>query len=306
VDEYEYDYIVVGESLAGAAAALTLAELGRSVLLTLHLQDSTGIEDSFIIEGTPLNAAAMDSLTFIDLVIARLHAAGVHTRSTAPTCLDFFKRAEIDPSTDELLLIDDLEPSTIRVRAAIVAPSGSETGLPEIEAGERFLGHGISHSAWSDAAFFRNQAVAVVGCGHHALEQAGMAARYAGQVQVLCEGERIDTASPLWSTLAGMPQVSFQTGVELLALLPDEKGWVGKLVIRKGGQDLAIPTSALFVAHDPVANWELWGGEERARTLMDRKKLYPAGLAAGGDDADHAALWESGLQAARQCVEDHG
>jgi hypothetical protein len=69
------------------------------------------------------------------------------------------------------------------------------------------------------------------------------------------------------------------------------------------GVERVLPAHALFVAHDPVVGWWAWGSREEAFHLQRRGRLVLAGIAAGAPYEDHAALYESGVRAARQLLE---
>jgi hypothetical protein len=78
-------YLVVGESLAGVAAALELASLGLPAHIILHRGDSSVLEDTFLIGPTPLNPEPMRGAAFSDLAFRASLPASLMPTTRAST-----------------------------------------------------------------------------------------------------------------------------------------------------------------------------------------------------------------------------
>lgn len=295
------DYLVVGESVAGVAAALEFAAAGHSVHIVLHHGDNTGLEDSFLIGPTPLNPTPMRGTAFADLTFEKFREIGVQSR-----CIDewfgVWDETSIDAVTNKLVLEDRFEERQLRFRAAVFAPNGSERGLPlELEA--PFQRRGVSYSAWSDIGYYDKKPVAVVGCGYHAFEQALVAAEHAASVTVLSENPTIPAIGLLEQYVRESKCLQVLTRIRLLTLEPGENGFLARAVVEAAGEARRVDASMLFVAHDPFVGWWAWGSEEEALLLREQGKLVLARIAAGVSYSNHAALFASGVRAARQCLD---
>ena len=293
-------YLVVGESVAGVAAALELAAAGCNVEIIFHTGDSTGMEDSFLIGATPLNGFPMRGTPFADLTFEKLHQAGVHTRTTSEW-LGLWDKSYVDATTEELVLDDTFQEERHRFQGAVFAPSGSEPGLSR-ELEDPFMGRGLSYSAWSDGSYFKNKRVAVVGCGYHAFEQALIAAEHAASVTVLSAATSTPPLGLLENEVLKSERLVVRMNTQVLSLQPHRDGSLGAIVVEEHGQERVLEAEGVFVAHDPVVGWWAWGNQEEALAFQERGKLVLAGIAAGVAYAEHGALFESGVRAARQLL----
>lgn len=295
-------FLVVGESVAGVAAALEFASQGHSAHLIIA-HDNMGLEDSFRIGPTPLNATPLQGTAFADLAFERLRQAQVKTRLD-DEWFGGWNRTSIDPVTGELVLDEDAYKEQHRFQSAVFASAGVERGLPrEIEA--PFAWRGLSYSAWSDAFYFRSKPVVVVGCGYRAFEQALIAAECAASVTLLCEAPDLPPLGLLAPEVARTPHLTVRPRTRVLALQPDAGGTLAHVRVNENGQERLVDAAGVFVAYDPMVTWDIWGGTDAAAVLRARGKLTVAGIAAGIPYPDHAAQFESGVRAARRCLADN-
>jgi thioredoxin reductase len=292
-------FLVVGESVAGIAAALELAASGVSVCLISSV-DNAGLEDLFLIGPTPLNAEPMRGTNYAELAVEHLRQAHVEGWYSGGW-FGMWTGLAVDALTGDLVFDDGGSEEQYRFQGVVYAPGGREIGLPEdIEIPVRW--RGLSYSAWSDAACFRGKPVAVIGCGHRAFEQALIAAEFAATILVLCEGVAAGDLGLLAPAVISASHLSVWNNAQVVELRPNEEGILTSLVTRANGQKVQLDASGVFVAHDAVVDWDLWGGRDAALDLQGCGKLVFAGIAAGVPYADHAALYASGIRAARECL----
>lgn len=293
-------YLVAGGSVAGVAAALEFMAQGHQAHLILCGWDNLGLEDSYLIGPTPLNDHPVRGTAFADLAFEHLGGAGVKFWSTDPW-LGNWDQFYVDAVSEELVLDDRWDDTLYRFSGAVFAPAGVGPGLaPEIEGPVRW--RGLSYSAWSDAPFFRGKPVVVVGCGYRAYEQAQIAAEFASSVTLLCKDRGTGPLGLLEQAVARTSCLSVRVGAEVLGLQPDDTGALAMVVVRENGREVRLAASGAFVAHNPVVPWRVWNSQEDALSLRDRGKLTFAGIAAGVPFSDHAALYASGVRAARECL----
>ena len=149
MNRLEVDLAVIGESLAGYAAALHLAQAGRHVVLLNFHRDTDWVDDLPFVQHTALGPRTR-GLDFVRSVNERLQLAGVtRAESMYVTSIDC-KEAVIVASTD----------SVLSAKGVVYAPNGTEPG---VDWTVPFQGFGVSYSASHDAYFYKRRTVAVWG-----------------------------------------------------------------------------------------------------------------------------------------------
>jgi len=117
---------------------------------------------------------------------------------------------------DEKVLSVDLEGApkqlwtgegSYKGRAVIIA-TGSMGRTNRFPGEERLLGRGVSYCAVCDAAFFRDQAVAVAGGNDEAVEEALTLTRFASEVHVLAPQSELRASDELVEELTGHEAVT--------------------------------------------------------------------------------------------------
>lgn len=269
------DVVVVGDDLAGVAAALALRSFGRSVMLAGHLCDSSRVEDShqLLVPGlapTPVSGVALARL-------ARSALAAVGVRQDIP-CPD---RVHMRDGFVEV--VDLAQHISVTARAAVFAPSGSS---PDLGAEwEPLLSRSVSCSARTDSMYFADQRVALVGSGPRLASEAKWVAVHARECFVLVE------EAPSIADLAPFREI--YVGAEGVRPLV-EGGRLTGVQFRAGGRLHSRPAGAVIFAREPIVRWDVWDGVGVARPFV-------AGLAAGVSPHEPLAQWASGETAARAC-----
>jgi thioredoxin reductase (NADPH) len=103
----------------------------------------------------------------------------------------------------------------LRARAVIIA-AGSTLRPLGVPGEERLLGHGVSHCAACDGAFFKGSEVAVIGGGDSALDEALLLTANASRVTIIHRGERLDAQKKLRAEAEanGKVEIVLNTSVE--------------------------------------------------------------------------------------------
>ena len=124
---------------------------------------------------------------------------------------------------------------THSARALILATGA--TGRARAIPGEaRLLGHGVSYCAVCDGAFFRNQAVAVVGSNDEALEEALLLATFADRVYLLAPTPALRASPPLAERISSQAKVEVRLSTVVQGIIGN--GQVeGAMVQHSGGEE---------------------------------------------------------------------
>lgn len=142
-----------------------------------------------------------------------------------------------------------------RARTVIVATGATARQLG-LEAERALQGRGVSYCAVCDAAFFRDQSVAVVGGGDSALEEGTFLAKFASGVTVVHRRDEF-RASPIMVDRAhANEKIDFLLDSVVVDVLGRDEGRVTGVVVEnvKSGERTTLAVDGLFVAigHDPT------------------------------------------------------
>lgn len=111
---------------------------------------------------------------------------------------------------------------------------------------DELLGRGVSYCATCDAAFFKNQEVAVAGSTDEAIEEALYLTRFVSRVHFLCPTNELKAPEGLSKELEHHPIITLHTGAILRKIIGVQK--VEAIEYQKTDQSqVALPVSAVFV-----------------------------------------------------------
>jgi thioredoxin reductase (NADPH) len=136
---------------------------------------------------------------------------------------------------------------------AVVLAMGSgyrELGLPDEK---RLSGHGVSWCATCDGFFFREQAIAVVGGGDSAMEEATFLTRFASRVHVIHRRDSMRASKVMQERALADPRITFEWNSAVVGIDGDDKVSGVRLADTQTGAQRTLPVTGLFIAigHDP-------------------------------------------------------
>jgi len=134
------------------------------------------------------------------------------------------------------------------IAKAVIVAAGSERQKLGVPGEEEFTGKGVSYCATCDAAFFREQPVAVVGGGDAAITEALHLARFASRVTVIHRRDQLRASRILQEKAFSQPKIEVRWDSVI------EKIEGGDLVKRIGlrqvktGEESALEVTGIFIA----------------------------------------------------------
>ncbi len=210
------DLIIIGSGPAGLTAAIYAARANLHPLLIASSVDVGGeLMQTTEVENFP---GFPDGILGPDLMAAMQRQA------------EKFGTEVVYDDVDSLDLegpvkrVHTGEGDTHEARAVIYATGSAyrKLGVP----GERELsGHGLSWCATCDAAFFRDQHVAVIGGGDSAMEEATFLSRFASHVTVIHRRDALRASAAMQERAFADPRISFLWNKQVTGLVasqPDE------------------------------------------------------------------------------------
>ena len=201
----DFDLVVVGAGVAGLTAAMFAARYGLAVVVVDQIGVGGQIINAERIENFPGFPNALGGHELGPLLHEQAEAAGVEF------LLDTVER--IERGAPHHVVRCASEP--LRARAVIIA-AGSTLRPLGVPGEERLLGHGVSHCAACDGAFFKGSEVAVIGGGDSALDEALLLTANASRVTIIHRGERLDAQKKLRAEAEanGKVEIVLNTSVE--------------------------------------------------------------------------------------------
>jgi len=181
---------------------------------------------------------------------------------------------------------------TYEAQTLIVAAGASARllGLPEELP---LLGSGVSTCATCDGFFFRGKAIAVVGGGDSAMEEANFLTRYASRLYLIHRRSEFRASKIMIDRARANEKIEFVTPAVVEKILADEKGVNGIRLRHPDTNEIReIPVHGVFVAigHDP--NTSVFRGkiETDANGYLlatNGSKTSVPGVFVAGDVQDH-------------------
>ena len=176
---------------------------------------------------------------------------------------------------------------------SIIVSTGATARMLGIPSEQRLLGHGVSTCATCDGFFFRNKALAIVGGGDSAIEEAVFLTRFATTVTIVHRRADLRASKIMQERAFANPKIDFRWNAEVADVLGN--GTVDGIVLRDTvtGDASTLPVEGLFVAigHDPTT--KLFEGQidldENGYivTEPDSTRTSVDGVFAAGDVQDH-------------------
>ncbi|MFN0148554.1 MAG: thioredoxin-disulfide reductase [Dehalococcoidia bacterium] len=278
------DVAIVGAGGAGLTAAIYSARAGRNTLVFEHRVTGGQIATTDIVENFP---GFPDGVNGFDLAQSFQRQA---ERFGAKTAYEEVTALQREPDGSFRLTTAD---ETYGARAVIMA-AGAEYNRLGVPGELELTGKGVSYCATCDAAFFKDQDVAVVGGGDAALDEGLFITRYARKVTLIHRRDRLRASQILQDRARANPRFAF-TWDTVVEGIEGEKEVTGlRLKDVKTGATSGLPVAAIFIFIGQTPNngllqglAELDGGGHAVVDLEMRTSL--PGLFVAGDLRTSAA-----------------
>ena len=194
--------------------------------------------------------------------------------------------------TKEIKVVQDGNGNTYQSKAVILA-TGSGYKKLGLAKEDTLSGRGVSYCATCDGFFFKEQAIAVVGGGDSAVEEATFLTRFASKVYLIHRRNELRASRIMQQRAMNDKKIEFVWNSEVAEILGDEKVTGLKLKDTVTGQEKSLAITGLFVAigHEPRS--ELLNGQidldpnGYVLTKSGSTKTNIEGVFACGDLVDH-------------------
>lgn len=175
-----YDFVTIGGGPAGASAAVYAAR-GKLKTLVIDKAPKAGtLAITHKIANYPGVREELTGLELLERMQAQANDFGAEFVRSTVLSVDF---------TDEIKKIE-LAEGTVKAKSVFIAV-GAKAPSSKINGEEEFTGRGVSYCSTCDAAFYQDQAVAVVGDNEEAIHEAETLAKYCNTVKLLIPTENL-------------------------------------------------------------------------------------------------------------------
>ncbi len=186
----------------------------------------------------------------------------------------------------------NLGKESLKTRTLIIASGASARwlGLPNEQA---LIGHGVSSCATCDGFFFSGKAIAVIGGGDSAMEEALFLTRFATKVTIIHRRDQFRASKIMLDRARKHEKIQFLTDTVVDDVFDVGKQEVTGLRLRnlKTGAAWDFPISALFLGIGHVPNAKMFQGQldmDKDGYLIPRDYVFTKvpGVFASGDVSD--------------------
>ncbi len=277
-----YDIVIIGGGPAGLAAGLYAARARRRTVLLEKGVIGGQISLTECVENYP----GIESINGFDLAQAMLKHAqscGLETQFVEIRGVERDGQAWRVRTTE-----GDF------VTKAVIVTSGADYNRLGVPGEERLTGRGVSYCATCDAAFFKDQEVAVVGGGDSALDEGMFAARFASKVTVIHRRDQLRASRILQERASAHPKMSFIWNTVVTEILGEDEVTGAKLLNRISHEGSVLPVKAVFIFIGQHPNTDYLKGlvamDEGGHVLVnDWMETEQPGLFAAGDVRQNSA-----------------
>ena len=279
--------LILGSGPAGYSAAVYAARANRNPLLITGLEQGGQLMTTTDVDNWPGDVEHLQGPALMDRM--RRHAKRFKTEIV----LDHINRVELRHRPFHLF--GDNGEYTCDALIIATGASAKYLGLPSEET---FRGKGVSACATCDGFFYRGKAVAVVGGGNTAVEEALYLTNIASHVTLVHRRDKLRAEKILQDRLfvlaaAGKASIAWNHAID--EILGDEAGVTG-VRLRAGSATRCIAVDGVFIAVGHTPNTQLF------ETQLDMRGGYI--VVKGGSDGEATSTSVPGVFAAGD-VADH-
>ncbi|MFV0429773.1 MAG: thioredoxin-disulfide reductase [Arachnia sp.] len=278
------DVIIIGSGPAGYTAAIYAARANLALVVFEGSIDGGGaLMTTTEVENFPGFADGIQGPDLMDQMRRQAERFG------AQLITDDIVEANLSGDVKQ---VTDGEGTVWQARTVILAMGSGyrKLGLPDEE---RLSGRGVSWCATCDGAFFRDKAIAVVGGGDSAIEEATFLSRFGTSVTVIHRRAELRASAIMAARAENNPKIDMAWNSVVTSINGDAVVSSLTLTDTVDGSTRELPVSGLFIAigHDPrsglVAGQVDLDAEGYVLTGEGTTQTNLPGVFAAGDLVDH-------------------
>ena len=280
----EYDTIVIGAGSAGMSAAIYMKRFNMNVLVIGKVVGGL-LNESHNVENYP----GFASIPGFDLMMKfKEHCDHLEIPFKEEWVTDVKKLSE---HLYELTTENDMgETNSYKAKTLILTMGTKHKKLGALNE-DALSGRGVSYCATCDAAFYKNQTVAIVGGGDSAAQAGELVAGHASKIYMVVRGDRMKAEPINIKRLENNKKITILYNTNVLEVLGDKEVTGIKLTNPYNGSDV-LPVNGMFVeiGHDIQSEIAVKLGvavNDHKEIIIDgHSKTNVEGIYAAGDVAN--------------------
>ncbi len=235
--EETYDVIIIGAGPAGSSAAIYTARAGLKTLVLYRAEADGALGVTQQIENYPGVPGPISGYELLKIMREQAKSFGAK-----------FVRGKVIATdlSGEIKKVFTIDGREFRGRAIIVA-SGAMERANKFKGEEEFLGRGVSYCGVCDAAFFKDQPVAVVGEDDYGIEEAEFIARFASKVYFVVPSSRIKAPPKIVEEFTKLKNVEVLLRHRVLEIVGDKTVKAVKLRDLNEKKERTLEVNGVFI-----------------------------------------------------------
>jgi thioredoxin reductase (NADPH) len=247
--------IVVGSGSAGLTAALYTARANLAPIVFEGREPGGQLTWTTLVENFPGFPDGVLGPELMEMMRKQAQKFGADCRFETAIAADLSQRPfRITTSEDP----KDPEAKTLDYTAdALIIATGASARTLGLKNEMHYMGYGLGTCATCDGALYRNKAVAVVGGGDTAVEEATFLTKYASKVTLIHRRDELRASKIMQQRILANPKVDYRWSEavgEYLGVDEPHRALTGlRLVSTKNGSESEAPFDGVFLAigHNP-------------------------------------------------------
>ncbi len=273
----EYEVIIIGGGPAGLTAGLYTSRAGLNSLLIERGLVGGLITETELVENYPGFPEGISGFELGQLMHQQVTKYGINTIIAEATGIELREEQKVVKTTKGNF-----------VAKAVIIAGGSERRKLGIPGEEKFTGKGVSYCATCDAAFFREQPVAVAGGGDVGITEALHLTRFASKVTVIELLPKLGASRILRERATSEAKIEFMLNTIVEEIEGEDS--VKRLKLRQviTGEKSTLEVAGIFVSIGICPNTDYLRGVlplDAAGYIItsDKMETEVAGIFAAGD-----------------------
>ncbi len=273
----EYDIIIIGGGPAGLTAGIYAARARRNTVLVERGFTGGQIVNAEKVENFPGFPEGISGFDLGHLMYEQAVSFGLKIETAEATGIALAgKQRTVQTTTGEM------------VAPVVIIAGGAKRQNLGVPGEADFTGKGVSYCATCDAAFFRDQVVAVVGGGDDAISEALHLAKFASKVTVIHRRDQLRATRILQERAFAEPKINFLWDTTIEAVKGDAFVTGLRLNNIPSGKKSALEVSGVFIAVGFRPDTEYLRGTvslDEARQVITNERMETSvpGIFAAGD-----------------------
>jgi len=262
------DLLIIGAGPAGLTAAQYGARANLNVLVIEQLSPGGQALLIDVLENYPGNIERKDAggKVYAGPRTGFEFAQDMHSQAEAfgAAFLSEMVR-ELKKEGDEFTAV--LADGTYRKAHAVILATGAAHRNLDIPGEAKFLGHGVSHCATCDGAFFRGKKIFVVGGGDAACDDAQYLSRLSSQVVLVHRRDRFRAQKALAQRVLCNQNITVRFNTVIKEIKGEKK--LSSVVLEQEGKVYEEAADAVFIFAGIIPHSELVSGNGGVKAALD-------------------------------------